>query len=399
MIFTQLQNISKRMKSGSMGPLNSAKLHLAFFLFVVGMIATGFSNPVLAGGGHAHGPSGEPVVRSNTVEINDTTAENIGLAVQEVDRRQIFDVIRTWGRFSVKPTDIRMVSSRVQGQIVELNVEKGDRVEAGQGLVIVESLRMGNPPPRATYRAPVDGIVSTIDVSPGEGVRANQRLLSVTAPDDLRIEAQVHERNLDRVKQNTQARVIPGSKTSESWPASVEHIDHHVDERSGYGTVWLKPEKTDGFVPYFGKQVSVDLLTGSAEIHPVVPRSAVLGTSGNHFVFVQSPDNPLRFIKRRVVLGPSNGQLMAIKDGLQPGDTVAIRGSYQLQYASSVEGDDSGTGSDQDQGNHGHDHNQQSKPHDNEDPPPQNKASGHGHDHKQQQTDDHGHDHGAGEDH
>lgn len=379
-------------------------------LFLMGVVVLLNNSPVQAGSAHDHGPSGEPVVRSSTVEITDTTAKNIGLKVDSVEQRQIFDSVESWGRLAVQPTKLQIVSSRIKGQILKVNVEKGQSVKPGDPLAVVESLQMGNPPPRATYRAPTDGIVTDINVSPGEGIRANQQILSVASPEDFRIRTRVHERNLEQIGQSTKATVTQGPRADTSWSASVNHIDVHVDPASGYGTVWLKPDNPNDITPFFGKRTSVDLLIGSPEPHPTVPRSALLGTSGNYFVFIQASDNSRTFSKRTVVLGPRNGHHVAIKDGIQSGDMVVVEGNYQLQYASPAENDgEDGHTEHADEG-HGHAHGASEDSHDQGD---ESASSDHSHAHEEpmesnqkdhaddtrDHSTEHGHDHGDSKEH
>jgi len=67
----------------------------------------------------------------------------------------------------------------------------------------------------------------------------------------------------------------------------------------------------------------------------VIPRDAVLMAGGNSVVYVES--DPGHFEIRRVVLGPSNGNEIAILSGLSEGDQVATRGNFlidsQMQLA------------------------------------------------------------------
>ena len=58
------------------------------------------------------------------------------------------------------------------GLIVRVNVAPGDSVHAGQGLVVMEAMKMENE-----LRAPADGIVKTITVEPGKAVEKGMILV------------------------------------------------------------------------------------------------------------------------------------------------------------------------------------------------------------------------------
>jgi pyruvate carboxylase subunit B len=64
------------------------------------------------------------------------------------------------------------------GLVVKLEVDEGDTVEAGQGVVIVEAMKMENE-----LKAESAGVVSCIHVAPGEAVEQDQVLIDLVDPD------------------------------------------------------------------------------------------------------------------------------------------------------------------------------------------------------------------------
>src|SRR5690242_11573995 len=68
----------------------------------------------------------------------------------------------------------QMVSVPMPGKIIAVLVAEGDSVEKGQGLVIVEAMKMENE-----VRSPVTGVVREIKVKPGDTVEAAAVLLVV----------------------------------------------------------------------------------------------------------------------------------------------------------------------------------------------------------------------------
>jgi biotin carboxyl carrier protein len=66
------------------------------------------------------------------------------------------------------------VSVPMPGKVVAVLVSEGDRVEKGQGLVIVEAMKMENE-----VRSPIAGEVKQIRVKPGETVGAGKVLAVV----------------------------------------------------------------------------------------------------------------------------------------------------------------------------------------------------------------------------
>ncbi len=63
------------------------------------------------------------------------------------------------------------VAAAMPGKVVRVLVSEGDLVEAGQGLVVVEAMKMQNE-----MKAPRSGRVVALSIAPGATVRAGQIL-------------------------------------------------------------------------------------------------------------------------------------------------------------------------------------------------------------------------------
>ncbi len=67
------------------------------------------------------------------------------------------------------------LKAQMPGQVMQMMVQEGDRVEQGQPLLLLEAMKM-----EIRVAAPVDGIVTRILVEPGETVERGQQLADVT---------------------------------------------------------------------------------------------------------------------------------------------------------------------------------------------------------------------------
>ncbi len=91
---------------------------------------------------------------------------------------------RTYRLEHMRSTPVNMsgeatVSSPMPGIIIAVPVSVGDTVRHGDKVVILESMKMENE-----LRAPCDGVISHIHVSPGASVEKDQPLVAITQPDD-----------------------------------------------------------------------------------------------------------------------------------------------------------------------------------------------------------------------
>ncbi len=69
------------------------------------------------------------------------------------------------------PTTIK---TETAGSIWKLHVAKGDRVEAGQELMIMEVMKMEVP-----YEAPAAGVISALHVAEGDVVEEDQVAIEI----------------------------------------------------------------------------------------------------------------------------------------------------------------------------------------------------------------------------
>lgn len=98
------------------------------------------------------------------------------LDVEVLDRRgkAIRDIQRQQAAL-MGPAPVR---APMPGMVVKVEVGVGDEVAVGQGVAVVEAMKMENE-----LSAPADGRVSAVRVEPGESVAKDQVLVEFEAPD------------------------------------------------------------------------------------------------------------------------------------------------------------------------------------------------------------------------
>lgn len=72
-----------------------------------------------------------------------------------------------------------VVTSPMPGIVVAVLVQEGERVRTGQGLAILEAMKMENE-----IRAPRSGIIEKVGVSPGQRVRQDDELVRIGPSDN-----------------------------------------------------------------------------------------------------------------------------------------------------------------------------------------------------------------------
>jgi len=183
-----------------------------------------------------------------------------------------------------------------------------------------------------TLRAPVDGIVTRLDVSQGQRVQADTTAMLIAAEKRLIARLGVEPEDLDAVHPDT--------------PVTIQSVfvpDLRVDSRIREVHAMINPDThlVEVLAPIPEQRVD-RLVLGSrvqGRIHLdahralVVPRSAVLGGTANAHVFTVS-DGKARLVK--VQTGTETDQDIEVQGELAAGDRVVVTGNYELSDGMAV---------------------------------------------------------------
>lgn len=172
-----------------------------------------------------------------------------------------------------------------------------------------------------TVRAPYAGIVAARRVEPGETVGPGQPLLTVYAPDDLRIEVRVPQSAADAIRAKPQARVvfddgrIVEARAVVVYPAA-DPASHSVPVR-----VALPRIETGAPAPGATAKVVFPIAGGEGSGGGVrIPDAAVARRGELTAVYVVKDG---RVLLRQVRLGARKGEAVDVLAGLAPGEVVA----------------------------------------------------------------------------
>ena len=184
---------------------------------------------------------------------------------------------------------------------------------------------------RAAIKAPFDGVLVERYVEVGEMVSPGQRVARVVDPFTLELVTSVTEREVAFLREGTPA-LISVDGIEGVVPGRVTYVSVEASPTSGKFTVEIQVDNPDlrlraGVVARARvlKQVHSDAL--------VIPRDAVVRTVEGDAVFVIEDD---RARVRRVVLGPGQGMMVVVEQGLAAGERLVVRGQRQLQDGSRI---------------------------------------------------------------
>ncbi len=289
---------------------------------------------LFAHAGHDHTPGdSDEAVGAGPIQITAEAKQNLGITTVEAEVRSIENVLTTLGEIQPVPGRQAVVSSRIQGRVFSLGVNEGQRVKKGEPVAVIESLQVGDPPPRATYNSPIDGVVTGRRVVLGGSVDPNTPLIEIADLSEVYAEARVFEGQVNLVKSGQKARVKVESYPGDTFEGEIELISSQLDPESRTLRAWVRVKNAD-YRLRPNMQATLSLVTGDGDSVTAIPRSAVLGDTGNLFVFVETGDNGLSYERRPIVTGIADDRFIEAIEGVLPGDKVVTQGNYQLQYVS-----------------------------------------------------------------
>jgi RND family efflux transporter MFP subunit len=195
-----------------------------------------------------------------------------------------------------------------------------DAAAAAREAARAQVAQAGQQSAYTVIRAPFDGVVSRRSAEPGESVAPGQPLLSVHAPDALRIEVQVPQSEADAIRAAGPPTLVlaDGRRVSAAqsvvFPAA-DPATHSVSVRIAL------PALADAPRPGSTAKVVFPIASSTAGATMVgVPRSALVQRGELSGVYVVDAN---RVVLRQVRVGRIAGDRVEVLSGLRAGERVA----------------------------------------------------------------------------
>ncbi len=185
---------------------------------------------------------------------------------------------------------------------------------------------------QTAIHAPFAGRVADLAVEVGQQVAAGQQLMVVLEDDRLKVDVQVLEADLVKLRPGARARVRIPALGEQILEGKVHTINPRLDPDNGTARVRVA-------VPNPGKRLVaglfayVELETGRLDDRLLVPTAAVLDRQGRSVVF-RIVDG--RALWTYVKTGARSGDWIEVREGVAVGDRVAVAGHFSLAHEAPV---------------------------------------------------------------
>lgn len=288
------------------------------------------------------------------------------------------------GTAALEAPNEAQVVAKTSGILLQLNVEEGDTVKAGQVLArldpdrpklevqraeamlrkleadlersknlfdrkliaadLYEKLRFDVATQRATYDmvrlelsytqivAPIDGVVAQRMVKLGNLIQLNTTLFRIVDARELEAVLNVPERELATLRQGLAVTMEVDALPGKPFVGVIDRVSPVVDAGSGTFRVTCAFESDGVLKPgMFGR---IGVIYDQREDALTIPRTALLEDAGESAVFAVRDGAAVRV---PIELGYINGELAEVRGGLNEGDSVVTAGKVTLRDGIKVE--------------------------------------------------------------
>ena len=185
--------------------------------------------------------------------------------------------------------------------------------------------RIGN----LAVKSPIDGEIGLLDVVLGQSVASGQKIGQVNDLSDFKVEAQIDEIYIDRVRTGLEASF---ERQDSNYRMRLRKVYPEVRNnvfRADFNFTGAYPANIRSGQTYY-----LHLQLGQPTEAVLVPRGTLYQTTGGAWIYVLSPEGD-RAYKRPIRIGRQNPQYYEVLEGLQPGERVIVSG-YESYGANDV---------------------------------------------------------------
>jgi RND family efflux transporter MFP subunit len=189
---------------------------------------------------------------------------------------------------------------------------------------------------RTQIRAPVAGVFDTKFVEVGEMALPGMPVARLVSTGRMKVAAGVPERDALAVGRGEPVIVTFDALPDREFEGRINYVGARVDSVNRTVPIEVELDNPGGRIKA-GMVANVRVARAQLLNVVVVPQQVVLRTEGGYEAFVVV-DEGGRLVaqSRAVVLGPSYGDRVVVRDGLTPGDRLVVVGQHQVNDGSVV---------------------------------------------------------------
>lgn len=169
-------------------------------------------------------------------------------------------------------------------------------------------------------RSAIDGELGLLDVELGQNIVAGQNIGQINDLSDFKVQAQIDEHYIDRVRPGLSASFSRDGKTYRMRVRKVYPEVRNGTFRTDFVFVGERPAQMRS-----GQTFYVELALGKSQQATLIPRGTFFQTTGGNWIFVLDKSGRKAY-RRNISIARQNPQYYEVTDGLEPGERVITSG-------------------------------------------------------------------------
>lgn len=169
-------------------------------------------------------------------------------------------------------------------------------------------------------RSAIDGELGQLDVELGQNIAAGQNIGQINDLSDFKVQAQIDEHYIDRVRPGLSASFSRDGKTYLLRVRKVYPEVRNGTFRTDFVFVGERPAQMRS-----GQTFYVELALGKSQQATLIPRGTFFQTTGGNWIFVLDKSGRKAY-RRNISIARQNPQYYEVTDGLEPGERVITSG-------------------------------------------------------------------------
>lgn len=169
-------------------------------------------------------------------------------------------------------------------------------------------------------RSAIDGELGLLDVELGQNIAAGQNIGQINDFSDFKVQAQIDEHYIDRVRPGLSASFSRDGKIYRLRVRKVYPEVRNGTFRTDFVFVGERPAQMRS-----GQTFYVELALGKSQQATLIPRGTFFQTTGGNWIFVLDKSGRKAY-RRNISIARQNPQYYEVTDGLEPGERVITSG-------------------------------------------------------------------------
>lgn len=239
------------------------------------------------------------------------------LQKEQLNSREEYLKAKEAYELAVKKNGLIQQRLKKDGQLRRSQMEQmSDNLESMQRNVSLVRARKA----KLDVRSSIDGEVGLLDVELGQSISPGQKIGVINDLSDYKVEAQVDEHYIDRVRAGLTASFEQSGRT---YRLTVRKVYPEVrDGRFRIDFIFSGPRPQNIRT---GQTYYLDLQLGEAKKAILIPKGTFYSVTGGTWIFVLDK-NGHKAYRRNIRIGRQNPQYYEVLEGLEPGEQVIVSG-------------------------------------------------------------------------